>query len=159
MDEKFLLSNSFTHLQNNSYLDFALFCCLSYVLLFIYVLLFVFNDSAFSFRHYCITAMPLAKTKCSDSTTSRLEKWCLIKGHVDDIKGAKLPSNQRVLVVFIHLYLQQDETVNSSATSIVEKVAEFWTFGIEEEFPSGTNNIALKRWRPFLQNGRGCRRI
>ena len=50
----------------------------------------------------------------------------LLGRYEDDIKGAKLPSNEQVLCFFLYNHNKLNLTIKESATKTVEKVIEFW---------------------------------
>jgi len=60
----------------------------------------------------------------------------LLDKYVEEIRGAKLPSNRQALGHFLYLHREQKKTIREASTCTVERVEEFWL-----EFPSATNKI------------------
>ena len=60
------------------------------------------------------------------SATRNQKKLYLLDSYVDEINGAKLPSNKQASGYFLYLYREKYFTIRKAANLTIEKIFVFW---------------------------------
>ena len=59
------------------------------------------------------------------TATRNKKKLYLLGSYIDDITGAKLPSNKQALGYFLNLHREENHTIRKAATLTIEKIFVF----------------------------------
>ena len=82
------------------------------------------------------------------TATRNKKKLYLLGSYIDDITGAKLPSNKQALGYFLNLHREENHTIRKAATRTIEKIFVFWQ---KASIPVKQKQNAISKLEKYFQ--------